>query len=109
MSRNLHRRVDALEAGSPVSLTARAEADFWRAVRKASGNFGPYDSELTVAERVARFTPLEHLAWDLKFTGEADLEAVLPLYGINCAADLSATEMQKWLGWVLLMNWIPGD
>lgn len=109
MSRHLMRRVDVLEARSPVKWAACAEADFWRAVRKASGNFGPYDSEMTVFERVASFSPLQHLAWNLKFTGEADLGAVLPLYGIDGATDISATEMQKWMGWVLLMNWIPGD
>ena len=37
------------------------------------------------------------------------LGEVLPLYGMNCATDISATEMQKWMGWVLLMNWIAGD
>lgn len=109
MSRNLQRRVTALEEGSPAGWAAQAEADFWRAVRNACGNFGPYASEMTVAQRIAQLTPLEHLAWQLKFTGEADLEAVLPLYGINGPADLPAKEMQKWLGWVLLMNWMPGD
>lgn len=101
MSRDLERRLKALEADSPASWAARVEQDFWRAVSKAKGNFGPNDSELTIAERIARFTPLEHLAWQLKFTGEADLEAVLSLYG--------QTSPSKWAGWVLLLNWMPGD
>ena len=101
MSRHLERRLHALEADSPASWNARAEDDFWRAVSKAKHNFGPYDSELTVAQRVARFTPLEHLAWQLKFTGEADLEAILALYG--------ETPPAMWTGWVLLLNWMPGD
>lgn len=101
MNRSLERRVQALEAESPTSWTARAEEDFWRAVANAKGNFGPYDSELKVSERVARLTPLEHLAWQLKFTGEADLEAILALYG--------KTPPEVWAGWVLLLNWMPGD
>lgn len=109
MSRSLERRVIALEADSPSAWATRAEADFWRAVSNAKGNFGPFDAELSAVERLARFTPLEHLAWELKFTGSSDLEGILALYGLGGPDDLSATEMQKWAGWVLLMNWMPGD
>ncbi|WP_340588679.1 hypothetical protein [Erythrobacter alti] len=101
MSRSLERRVQALEAESPASWAASAADEFWRAVANAKGNFGPYDSELTVAQRIVRFTPLEHLAWQLNFTGEADLEAILALYG--------ETPPEIWTGWVLLLNWMPGD
>ena len=101
MSRSLDRRVQALEAESPASWAARAEDDFWREVANAKGNFGPYDSELTIVERVARFTPLEHLAWQFKFTGEADLEAIVSLYGM--------AKPKTWAGWALLTGWMPGD
>lgn len=101
MNRNLERRLQALEADSSTTWAARAEEDFWCAVSNAMGNFGPYDSELTVLERVSRFTPIEHMAWQRKFTCEADLRVLLELYDM--------TPPVNWAGWVLLCNWMPGD
>jgi hypothetical protein len=109
MSRNLERRVQALEASDAASFSTRVEAEFWAAVHEAAGNIELNDRGLTLPERIARYTPLEHLAWQIKMTGEADLDVVLPLYGMGGQADMAATEMQKWSGWVLLMNWMPGD
>ena len=84
MSRRFERRVIAVEADSPSVWATRAEADFWRAVSKAASNFGPFDAELTAIERLARFTPLEHMAWELKFTGNTDLEGILENVRLIC-------------------------
>lgn len=105
---NWERRTKALEAKRPAGMAAEAEAEFWDAVHAKRDCFEPEHAGMDEAARVARLSPLQHLAWNLRFTGEADFEATLALYGRGNPAQ-GATEMAQFCGWELLTEWIPGD
>lgn len=103
------RRVGKLESKGPPGMAAEAEEHFWAIVHATRDCFDDEQAGMDEAERVARLSPLQHVAWNLRFTGDADFEATLAHYGLGRTSNEPASEIGRWSGWVLLISWIPGD
>lgn len=109
----MNARLTRLETDSPMSRAQGGEAAFWVAVAKAQERFRQRDRTMPLRARRARLSPVEHLAWVLRFAERRDTATNLREADRTSLADVlrhhDRAVPDTLEGWALLIAWIPGD